>query len=243
MKICIVNTSTTIPKAEFSSVVKAIQKQVRNDFAPAWGMTATLKQVAAKSKGAQDPDLNVADVIIYVGELGDDPQTVDDALGYHSMNYKGVPYGFVFVDISAQVGEPWSVTLSHEVLELIADPYVNLLVVGPHPRTKNQQALYAYEVCDPVQSDTYAIDGIEVSNFVTPLYFADGELDIVPTTNFQNVSLKRFGVAAGGYLSYFDLKTGAWANVFGRGASKRTKAKARAKNARRMMRHSGKTLK
>jgi len=31
------------------------------------------------------------------------------------------------------LGESWTVTLSHEALELIADPEVNLLVAGPHP--------------------------------------------------------------------------------------------------------------
>jgi hypothetical protein len=55
------------------------------------------------------------------------------ALGYHDRNFSGIPFGFVFTELSREIGENWSVTLSHEALELIADPEVNLLVMGPHP--------------------------------------------------------------------------------------------------------------
>src|SRR2546427_8446776 len=51
----------------------------------------------------------------------------------HDRHYLGIPYGFVFLDLSAALGEDWSVTFSHEALELTADPEANLLVRGPHP--------------------------------------------------------------------------------------------------------------
>jgi len=53
---------------------------------------------------------------------------------------------------------------------MIADPDVNLLVVGDHP-TKKRPVYYWYEVCDAVQSDIYTVDGIKVSDFVLPFYF------------------------------------------------------------------------
>ena len=64
-------------------------------------------------------------------------------------------------------------SLSHEALEMVADPDVNLLVVGPHPRTTGASALFWYEICDAVQTETYLIDGVRVSNFLLPLYFTN----------------------------------------------------------------------
>lgn len=66
-------------------------------------------------------------------------------------------------------------TLSHEALELTADPEVNLLVQGPHPDDPNLVVFHWYEMCDAVQAETYKALGVEVSNFVLPLYFTGGE--------------------------------------------------------------------
>jgi hypothetical protein len=44
------------------------------------------------------------------------------------------------------------------------DPYLNLWANGP-------DGFYPVEVCDPVQNDSYEIDGVAVSNFVTKRYY------------------------------------------------------------------------
>jgi len=69
------------------------------------------------------------------------------------------------------------VTLSHEALELIADPEANILVMGRHPdpSQKNRSVFHWYEMCDAVQAQAYEIDDVEVSNFVLPLYFTESE--------------------------------------------------------------------
>ena len=60
----------------------------------------------------------------------------------------------------------------HEALELITDPQLNTLVQGPHPTRPRTWIVFHYrEVCDPVQSETYQIDGITVSNFLLPHYY------------------------------------------------------------------------
>jgi hypothetical protein len=66
-------------------------------------------------------------------------------------------------------------TLSHEVLELILDPTVNLFVPGPDPRNAANLVLHTYEACDAVERFSYTIDGIAVSDFLTPSYFTQGE--------------------------------------------------------------------
>jgi hypothetical protein len=195
--------------------VHAVQRQVREDFAPLWGMTASLRVLKINRNTKPNPDAKLSDVVIYVGELGDDPQSVANAVGYHFANLNGIPYGFVFTDVAAQIGEAWSTTLSHEVLELIADPDANLLVLGPHPDRADELVLRPYEVCDPVQGDIYDSDGVPVSNFVTPLYFAEQAHPSLEQTNFLNLKLDRFGVRPQGYFSYLDLTQGRYVDVFG----------------------------
>jgi hypothetical protein len=215
MRISIANVSKNISKADFKTAVHAIDRQVHEDFAPLWGMEASVRLITIDRNTKPNPDAALSDALIYVGELDDDPQSVDGALGYHSGNLSGVPYGFVFADIAAKFNESWTTTLSHEVLELLADPEVNLLVAAPHPNDVQQMVLRPYEVCDPVQSDIYTIDGVAVSNFVTPLYFANLPHPTETQTNFLKQKLDRFGVRPGGYFSYFDLAKGQYVDVFG----------------------------
>jgi hypothetical protein len=225
MRISVANISKKVSVTEFSATVHAVARQVHQDFAPLWGMDADVRGIAVRRDTKPNPELAVSDVILYVGEIDDDPQKVADAVGYHDLNHRGIPFGFVFTDVAAKIGEAWSTTLSHEVLELLADPDVNLLVVGPHPKSPNGVALRTYEVCDPVQGDSYDIDGIAVSNFVTPLYFARLPNPTTTRTNYLNSGLDRFGVRPGGYFSYFDLTTRKWNDVFGQGGEARVRAK------------------
>jgi len=105
--------------------------------------------------------------------------------------------------------------------------------------TAKDVALRTYEVCDPVQADSYDVDGIAVSNFVTPLYFAQLPSPTTTRTNYLNNSLDRFGVRPGGYFSYFDLASRKWNNVFGQGAEARVRSKDILGIARRARRHLG----
>src|SRR5262249_22688039 len=146
------------------------------DFEPYWSLGAHLRLEGKSASNPQKqdvpPDLR-GDAILYLWDKTDIP----GALGYHDQNNRGIPYGFVFTDLALQLGESWTVTLSHEALEQIADPEVNLLVMGPHPdpAKSNQTVFHWYEMCDAVQAENYFIDEIEVSNFVLPLYFTGGE--------------------------------------------------------------------
>ena len=121
MNISIINhTGGQVSDEQLQHVIRAINRQVEEDFEPYWGMSARLR---LEGRSVEDPDKVEApdmrgDAVIYLWNDVD----VDGALGYHDKNYKGVPFGFVFTSIAAQIGEPWSVTLSHEVLELIGDP-------------------------------------------------------------------------------------------------------------------------
>jgi hypothetical protein len=202
----IANLSTSIDDATFAAAVAAIGMQVSRDFRPAWGAGATLTAARVALDGGQTDINGAASAVIYVGESSSDPTTgVAGAFGYHSTNYGDLPYAFVYLDVCAQYGEAWSCTLSHEVLELLADPTTVLSAMGPSPLVgapAGQTVRYDLEVCDPTQGDSYKINGVTVSNFATKAYF--GMTVGASATNFLNLTLAAFGVRPGGYVQYED---------------------------------------
>src|SRR5438093_8187057 len=134
-------TQGDVSDPELLKVIAAIQVQIDQHFGPAWNCTALLKQ-----KAPTDTVQKAVDVIVYLYKQLD----VQGALGYHDKNNKGVAYGVVATELSKQAGEAWSVTLSHEILELLMDPEANRLAMGPHP-TRRRIIMHWYEMCDAVQ--------------------------------------------------------------------------------------------
>ena len=242
MLISVINhTGGQIQDDEVQGTLRAINRQIRDDFAPYWSMGGELR---LEGRSAKKPDeTTLADMrgeaVIYLWNAAE----VDDAIGYHEANYRGIPYGFVFTTIAKELGEPWSVTLSHEALELIGDPEVNLLVKGPHPK-KPHEVFHWYEMCDAVQAETYSVDGVEVSNFVLPLYFTGteelgGRNDFLGRVH-DGKTLQSFGVNPGGYIGYFDPKTGKHSTFSHKNdavAKQRAKIKFALKQGRRGMRY------
>jgi hypothetical protein len=214
MQITVVNYST-YPDEKVQTTVRAINRQIREDFRPYWGMEAILR-LGRRTGRALDPQNPVemrGDAVLYMLDEVTDPG-VDDILGYHAENGLGVPFGFVYTAISDRLGEPWSVTLSHEALELLGDANVNKLAAGPDPRDPghpDRYVLHWFEMCDAVQSESYRIDGVAVSNFVTPLYFTIGEQDAGRNDFLSRVhrgrTLPSFGVNPGGYIGFLDPLT------------------------------------
>ncbi|MCS0628158.1 hypothetical protein NX786_02215 [Telluria mixta] len=201
-QISIVNRTLTISDLELHRVVRAVNRQVADDFAPYWGFGGRLRVEgpAGESLDAQAARELRGDAILYLL----DSATSADALGYHARTLRGIPYGFVYLDLCAKLGDAWSATLSHEALELIADPQCNLLVQGPHPRGPALPQVYHYfEVCDAVQSHLYDIDGVTVSNFVLPSYFAPDDAS-EGRRDFSGTNLRSFDVNPGGYIGFFD---------------------------------------
>ena len=206
MRLTIVNLSATITRQQLDKVIAALDIQVKKHFAPEWKVQAQLHGVMAKEKS---PKVNVNgrhDAIIYLGDDSQDSTTgTENAFGYHSTTFRNIPYGFVYLDVCSKYKENWTTTLSHEVLELLADPTAVMTITGPHPKYKQRQAYYDLEVCDPTQGDTYTIKGVEVSNFVTRAYFnlPDG---VHEATNYLKLPLKPFGVRRKGYFQYEDKR-------------------------------------
>ena len=128
------------------------------------------------------------------------------ALGYHDLNARAIPFGFVF-DLDER-SDDWTVTLSHEALEMMLDPLASALVPGPNPKDGNL-ALHTYEVCDAVERTDYDIDGVRVSNFVTPSFFTVGD-EPATRNDFLGIGVESFRALPGSHLAYFRLDTNRW---------------------------------
>lgn len=247
MIISILNHTKDITDEEIQSVLRAINRQITYDVQPYWSLTATLR---LEGKSGRRPSLQTildmrGDAVIYLW----DNEDIDDALGYHDKNLRGIAYSFVFTKLSKELGEHWSVTLSHEAIELIGDPECNLLVRGPHPET-GKDIFHWYELCDAVQAESYQVDGVDVSNFVLPLYFTSakergGRNDFLGRKGKNGKALRSFCVNEGGYIGYFNPTNSKHETYEMKGdkkAAKRQAIKGAFKRARRGGRYEEKTL-
>lgn len=244
MIISVINYSKKIKDNKVQKVLRAVNRQLAEDFKPYWHRKAELRLeggVGRKPKPEKASEMR-GDAILYIqDDVGD-----VDALGYHDINLRGVPYGFVFLDLCNEMDEEWTVTLSHEALELAMDPEANLLALGPHPDDPSRQVYHWYELCDAVQDQSYQVDGIWVSNFLLPLYFTEGNEegsrnDFLGLLNGGS-GVKSFGVAPGGYIGFFDPETGdheTFVAPYDERAMERMYVKNKAGLARRGVRHQG----
>ena len=201
-RITIANVSSRITDADLRKVVDALAIQVEQHFTPEWKHGAKLIIERPKLTGGLAPVHAATDAVIYIGDRHNDPKTgLKSAKGYHDRTATGEAYGFVYLDVCELYHEPWSVTLSHEVLELLADPTAVMTVEDGRPSGR-AGARYALEVCDPTQGDHYEIDGIRVCNFVTRGFF--GNPSASGRMNHMGLSQTPFTPRPKGYIQFTD---------------------------------------
>jgi hypothetical protein len=147
LDLVIINTSVKFSSSLIAAMIPALQRQVSGDFAPLWGIDATLHF------DTQDPG-NVPYRVILKDQT-DDPKD----LGFHLLD-NGCPEARVFCDTLPE-NQAASV-LGHEIMEMLADPLTNRMA---------KDGRHIIEVCDPCEENGYMIDGEFVSDFVTPSYF------------------------------------------------------------------------
>lgn len=205
IKIGVFNQSTVLTDDEVRKMIRAIQRQVKHDFAPIWGIDADLIFMPKDAP----PRSNLWHIILF------DNADQAGVLGYHDITPEGLPLGKVFVQTTLNYGGKISVTLSHEVLEMLVDPDVNLIAQGTD--NSGNARLYAYEVCDAVEADNlgYDIYGVTVSDFVTPAWFESFRKPGSTKFSFKEHVSAPFQLAAGGYIGMYDPYHG-WSQLTAR---------------------------
>lgn len=205
--LTIVNKSTRVHDSEALTMARACAAQLWWHASPAWKKTP-VPVVFARTAAAAPPGSVVMALV--------DSTDVPNALGWHDEAPNDVELGEIAVDPVLDNGGdvlrlPLSVAsvLSHEVLEWFVDPHCNLFA------DTGQGFAVAYEVGDPVESDSYAIGSsdVMVSNFVLPAWF---DPQAAPNSTFDFLGRVRapFEMTDGGY--YVKLAEGRASQVFGR---------------------------
>lgn len=188
LTIDIVNYATRAEIAPaLPNIVIALGKQLARDLQPIWGRVL--------------PSLHLRKIVPPHSStlaIFDDADQAG-ALGYHDETPQGLPYGKVFAETILQNGgtiqdsaNSISVTLSHELLEIVGDPSCNWWADNVDGYS------YAMELADAVEGDAYLIDDVYVSNFVTPAFF-DPHAPRGARLDYLHRLTRPFTMSRGGY--------------------------------------------
>lgn len=203
--IQIQNISTVMTDAQVQTVLDAVTHQVAEDAAPYWGNQQVAFTIVAKVC-AMNPKIFqfvIADTSDQTG-----------AAGYHETTAAGEAIGYAFAKTTLDAGMHPSVTISHEILEIVGDP----LIDQSNQWSDLPTALFlGQELCDPVEDDSlgYEKNGVLVSDFVTPAYFvpnSTGPWDFKAHLKAPNT------LAPGGYQLNWDPTHG-WQQVLAKTAN------------------------
>jgi len=199
------NKATTALGVNFDALIVAMQAFVDQQVVPVWGTPAKLIKSTGFVKGAW--------AMVFL-DNADQP----GALAYHDLTPDGLPESKVFVKTTVDNGDLVSVSASHELVEMLVDPAINLMTTGPNPKI-----VYAYESADPVEALSFNVNGIPMTDFVYPAYFeAFHKAGSVQFDRLKKVN-KPFQILSGGYQIIF--KNGKWTQVFGSASKKKSFAR------------------
>src|SRR5260370_34602099 len=138
---CFNKAKTPLPM-NLDELIAAMQEYVDKHVAPVWSTPAKLVRSTGFIKGAWG--------LVFL-----DDSDHANTLGYHDLTNEGLPLAKVFVRTTLESGETVSVCASHELVEMLVDPAVNLLVIGP-----DRKSVYAYESADPVEEISFDVNNL-----------------------------------------------------------------------------------
>jgi hypothetical protein len=198
--------------------IPAWESAINNDFAKYWH-TTKYKLVFLGRK--QAPTDGITTEFINKGP-------VKGALAYHWTERNNAPSITVYAGTGAYYGFSNSVSFTHELEELAADPVTSYLNVG-YPsalywiQKSNGKLTYNFddaigwfsEVSDPVEADSYTRPGadgtpVKISDFVTPAWFNDG---VGSRFDFMGLTQQPFWIRPGGYAQYLSSEEG-WQVIY-----------------------------
>lgn len=190
-QIALVSQTDKISLNQLAVVSAALQKQVTRDFRPYWDVEATVDSFG---------DLHDVPIGYWQIIIRDDIPF--DAAGIHLNSDNGQPYALV------RYSDNWSLTVSHECLEMLADPYGRRITAGNSIKKGQGRVEYLVEVCDPSEAPRfgYTVNGVLMSDFYTTRFFDPVAASGV-RYSFTSALRKPREVLDGGYISWRDPVT------------------------------------
>src|SRR5579863_3336840 len=200
IQVGLVDKTGALDPTLVEATAAALNIQVMRDLTQFWNVQATVRHL---------PDPNSIPVGVWPVFLV--AQLPPGEGGVH-LDRKNQPYSLV---IGTPDSDDWTIDASHETLEMLVDPAGNRLqtsraigITEKGVQDTTGQFEYLVEACDPCEANdfAYSIDGIAVSDFITPHFY-----DPVATSG----TLYSFGgniqeprqVLPGGYISFVNPET------------------------------------
>lgn len=187
MRIYIVNKSTVLSDAEVLDALPAFQRQTYH--IREWWRSSVEYLIYG------EPPVDDAWQIVIV-----DDADIANALGYHDFTPGGRPIAYVFAKTDLDYGYNWQVTLSHELCEMIIDPWISECFETGKAR------FHATELCDPVEDEQFSYlihvknrAPVRVSDFITPNWLIPGSPGVY---DYMGHCLQPLEVLEGGYAYY-----------------------------------------
>ena len=194
-QIGLASRTAAVPLADVVRVAAGLAQQLSRDFLPIWGLSATV--AALPNPDAIGPG---------IWPIFIEDRLEGDLAGFH-LTAQNQPYARI------EAGPSWSLTASHECLEMLADPTGSRLygstgielVAGAFRDVPGAKVEYLVEVCDPCQDAAcaYLVNDVLVSDFITPQYFDPVAVASVRYSFSGRVARPR-EVLPGGLLSWRD---------------------------------------
>ncbi len=189
------NKAKTPLGVDFDELIAAMQVFVDKFVVPIWNTPAKLVKSKGFVKGAW--------AMVFL-----DDADAPGALAYHDLTPDGLPESKVFVKTTLDNGDKVSVSASHELVEMLVDPAINMWSNGPDPKV-----MYAYESADPVEELTFNVNNIPMTDFVYPAYFEVFHKPGSVKFDYLRKVRKPFQILSGGYQIIF--KNGKESQVLG----------------------------
>jgi hypothetical protein len=188
------NHATTPLGVDLDELIAAMQAYIVNNITPVWGTPANLIKTTDFQPGAW--------AMVFV-----DNAKQAGELAVHDLTPDGLPQATVFVKTTLDNNDFVSVSASHELVEMLVDPAINMMTTGTDPNT-----FYAYESADPVEALSFDVNGIRMSDFVFPSYFENFRQPNSVQFDQNNQVSAPFQILQGGYQIIF--KDGQWSQIF-----------------------------
>jgi hypothetical protein len=208
VQVALVDESDIFTMQDLATIAGALNEQLQDDFRSAWPETP---KATVGAYPEEPPDTWSIILRRDIGEPG--------ALGYHT-DVDGQPYSIV----DADAGNP-TVTISHELLEMIVDPF-GMRMHGarlpdgledrhaefglPRPNT---HVLYLLEVADPPEAVSYEVGGVQVSDFIHRYWYRTNP-PARPSYSHTGAITRPRQIIRGGYVSFMVPQTRVWYQAF-----------------------------
>lgn len=208
IQIALVDESGTIDFADLAEVAGALNAQIHEDLRRAW-QSLSVPTVQAYHEA---PPMTWA---IKLRRDIEEP----GALGYHWDN-GNQPFALVDVDAG-----DWTITASHEMLEMVGDPWGNRMHGGRLPSDltsrfedvglehASSRVHYLRELSDPCEATSVYLGGVPVSDFILPEWYRTSHIASSAYSAYGGCTRPR-EVAEGGYVSFVVPHTGSWWQAF-----------------------------